>query len=491
MQAAVVAIVNIVAVAVAAAAIAIETIKPVAAVAAMVTVVEIIKPVAEIDKIDILVAGGGLNGLIAGLVSARAGSARAGSAQAGCYSVVIVEQQPQAKLAALENDGRASTIAATSYKLLEDLGLGEALRPHAEPIWDIRVTEGDIYGNVSKLFLHFSAQELKNIPKDQPFGYVIENYWLRKILQEAVENTPNLRLIYDGSVTEIFCDIDENTHQAEAIINEAGKQTRYHTSLIIACDGKNSPLRRAQGIAVRQWEYRQKALVTAIFHEHSHQGVAVEQFMAGGPFALLPMTMQRSAIVWAEKADGADHLAALADDDFLLLLKERMGDWLGDVALAAPRQVFPLNYSHAKQYYRHRFLLLGDSAHAIHPLAGQGLNLGLRDSGTLWQILDNAHRLGLDIGREEVLCEYQAGRVHDNHAVSAMTDILNRLFTSGLPPVRTRSEIRLGGCESHHTAKTLFCQTGNGDSLRGDILTKGIRNIVRLLLGRVTIRIPP
>ena len=427
----------------------------------MVTVVEIIKPVAEIDKIDILVAGGGLNGLIAGLVSAQAGSAQA-SARAGCYSVVIVEQQPEAKLAALENDGRASTIAATSYKLLEDLGLGQALQPHAEPIWDIRVTEGDIFGNVSKLFLHFSAQELENIPKDQPFGYVIENYWLRKALQEAVENTPNLRLIYDGSVEEIFCDIDDNTHQAEAIINEAGKQTRYHAKLIIACDGKNSPLRRAQGIAVRQWDYRQKALVTAIFHEHSHQGIAVEQFMAGGPFALLPMTMQRSAIVWAEKADGADHLAALTDDDFLLLLKERMGDWLGDIALAAPRQVFPLSYSHAKQYYRHRFLLLGDSAHAIHPLAGQGLNLGLRDSGTLWQILDNAQRLGLDIGREEVLCEYRAGRVHDNHAVSAMTDILNRLFTSGFPPVRLARKLGLGAVNHITPLKHYFAKRAMG-----------------------------
>ncbi len=407
------------------------------------------------SSIDIIIAGGGLNGLIAGMIAAKVG-----------YRALMVEPQ---SLDAMQNplaDGRASTIAATSFTLLKNLGLAEDLTPHAQPINDIRVTESDPLLGTSPFFLHFSAEDAQT--DKQPFGYVIENSLLRKVFYQHASKCKNLKILHDRSVAKIDLTPEDDAVDKTGTINQQSATVTldngdcYMAKLVIACDGRNSPLRTQANIQAVTWDYRQKAIITALFHERNHGGVAVEQFHPKGAFAILPMTEQRSALVWIDKDNTADKLMRLDDAQFLLMVKEKMGDWLGDLAMAAPRQCYPLSFSHAKQYYQHRFILLGDSAHAIHPLAGQGLNLGLRDSAVLWDILQKAQRLGLDIGREETLKDFATWRKQDNHAVAAMTDLLNRIFANNIPPLKLIRQ--LGMKAIHHTPplKNYFAKRAMG-----------------------------
>ncbi|MCH9852983.1 MAG: FAD-dependent monooxygenase [Alphaproteobacteria bacterium] len=428
---------------------------------------------------DIIIAGGGLNGLIAGMVAAKAG-----------YKTLIVEpqsaivmQNPQ--LDATVKDGRASTIAATSFALLKRMGLADDLAPHAQRINDIRVTEADPLWGVSPFFLHFSADKLakKKPTNDEPFGYVIENTILRHIFYAHANKCDNLQILHGVSVAQVDftpktdANNNDGKNQQQALVT-LDNEAQYLTTLIIACDGRNSKIRGQAGIDAMQWHYKQKAIITAVHHERKHGGVAVEQFHPSGAFAILPLcgdehSEQKSAIVWIERSETADRLNQLDEAHFLLLLKEKFGDFLGDIALAAPRQCYPLSFSHAKKYYQHRLLLLGDSAHAIHPLAGQGLNLGLRDSAVLWDMLEKCRRLGLDIGRTENLHDFERGRKADNHAVAAMTDLLNRLFANRIPPLRFLRQLGMHAVNKTPPLKNFFAYRAMG-------VKKGMSDKMRL-----------
>ncbi|MCH9845581.1 MAG: FAD-dependent monooxygenase [Alphaproteobacteria bacterium] len=437
---------------------------------------------------DIIIAGGGLNGLIAGMVAAKAG-----------YNTLMVEPQSAVALNTVQspqldatvndalakdatvNDGRASTIAATSFALLKRMGLADDLAPHAQRINDIRVTEADPLWGVSPFFLHFSAEKLakKKPTNDEPFGYVIENTILRQCFYAHANKCDNLQILHGASVAQVDFTPktdDANNDNSGSNQQQAPQQiigvtldngAHYSANLIIACDGRNSKIRGQAGIDAMQWHYKQKAIITAVHHERKHGGVAVEQFHPSGAFAILPLCgedrcEQKSAIVWIERGETADRLNQLDDAHFLLLLKEKFGDFLGDVALAAPRQCYPLSFSHAKKYYQHRLLLLGDSAHAIHPLAGQGLNLGLRDSAVLWDMLEKCRRLGLDIGRTENLHDFERGRKADNHAVAAMTDLLNRLFANRIPPLRLLRQLGMHAVNKNPAMKNFFAYRAMG-----------------------------
>ena len=430
------------------------------------------------EQADIIIAGGGLNGLIAGMVAAKAG-----------YKTLIIEPlsadaMTKSQFDAPTNDGRASTIAATSFALLKRLGLADDLEPHAQRINDIRVTEADPLLGVSPFFLHFSAEKLaeKKPTNNQPFGYVIENSTLRHVFYAHAAKADNLQILHGISVAEVDftpdnTDDDGKKNQQQALVTLSDK-TQYSANLIIACDGRNSPIRTAAGIDAMQWDYKQKAIITAVHHQHKHGGVAVEQFHPSGAFAILPLSgddrcEQKSAIVWIERSQTADRLNALDEGHFLPLLKEKFGDFLGDIALAAPRQCYPLSFSHAKKYYQHRLLLLGDSAHAIHPLAGQGLNLGLRDSAVLWDMLEKCRRLGLDIGRTENLHDFERGRKTDNHAVAAMTDLLNRLFANRIPPLRLLRQLGMHAVNKTPPLKNFFAYRAMG-------VKKGMSDKMRL-----------
>ncbi len=214
-----------------------------------------------------------------------------------------------------------------------------------------------------------------------------------------------------------------------------------------ACDGRNSPLRRAAGIRTIEWNYPQVSIVCTVSHEAPHRGVAVEHFLPAGPFAILPMTGHRSSIVWTERADLAPRLMALDDAGFTRELARRFGDFLGALEVVGPRWSYPLSLMHAERYSAPRLALVGDAAHVIHPIAGQGLNLGIRDIAALAELVVDARRLGLDIANPDALERYERWRRFDNVMLAAVTDGLNRLFSNALPPVKLARDLGLAAVD--------------------------------------------
>jgi 2-octaprenyl-6-methoxyphenol hydroxylase len=232
--------------------------------------------------------------------------------------------------------------------------------------------------------------------------------------------------------------------------------------LVAAADGKNSPLRKAAGIATLAWSYPQTGIVATVRHAEPHRGIAVEHFLAAGPFAILPMTEQRASIVWTERAALAPRLLALDDEAFLAELARRFGDHLGALALAGPRWSYPVSFLHARRIVAPRLALVGEAAHVIHPIAGQGLNLGIRDVAALAELIVDARRLGLDIGSAEVLQRYESWRRLDAMLLAGVTDGLNRLFSNSLAPVRAARDLGLAAVDRLPPLKRLFMRHAMG-----------------------------
>ena len=252
-----------------------------------------------------------------------------------------------------------------------------------------------------------------------------------------------------------------------------GRQIRAR--LVAAADGRESPLRRAAGIRTVEWRYPQTGIVTTVRHQRPHNGIAVEHFMRAGPFAILPMTGNRSSIVWTERAELAPRLVALSDAAFSAELAARFGDFLGTVEPIGPRWTYPLTLLLAERYVATRLALVGEAAHTIHPIAGQGLNLGIRDVAALAELVIDARRLGLDIGDESVLLRYQQWRRFDALALVAVTDGLNRLFSNSLPPVQLARDVGLAAVNRFPPLKRLLMRDAMG--IAGDLprLVRGER----------------
>ena len=362
------------------------------------------------DDVELLIAGGGLTGLLLGLACAGAG-----------LEVAVVDRQDPATLLADDFDGRSSAIGYGSHQVLEGIGLWPRLAGEAEPILEIRVADDN-----SPLFLHYDHRELET---GVPLGYIVENRILRRALIDRLESIPNFRLLAPLAVDSI----STSALGATALLSD-GRQMR--TRLVAAADGRSSPLRLAAGIRTIEWRYPQTSIVTTVRHERPHFGVAVEHFMPAGPFAILPMTGNRSSIVWTERAELAPRLAGLSDAAFAAELAARFGDFLGNVEPIGPRWMYPLTLLLAEEYVSTRLALVGEAAHTIHPIAGQGLNLGIRDIAALAELVIDARRLGLDIGADSLLWHYQQWRRFDTLALAAVTDGLNRLFSNSLAPIR-------------------------------------------------------
>jgi 2-octaprenyl-6-methoxyphenol hydroxylase len=372
---------------------------------------------------DVLTVGGGMAGMTLACALAGAG-----------VRVAVVDRERPAATVARDYDGRASAIAYASAMAFKGIGLWPLLEPHASPIADIRVADGHPMRGVSPLFLHYDHREVG----DEPFGYIIENRHIREALHEFAGRLPKLTLLAPATVTELSRD----SRRAEARLAD-GRLVRAR--LAVAADGRFSQIRRAAGIPVASLRYRQTAIVCTVRHERAHSGVAVELFLPGGPFAMLPMTENRCNVVWSERADLAPVYLALDDGAFLDELKRRFGGWLGDIALTGPRFSYPLGVLHAQRYTDLRLALLGDAAHAIHPIAGQGLNLGLRDVAALAELIVDSHRLGLDPAGPQVLERYARWRRFDNLLLTVVTDGLNRLFSNDIGPVRLARDLGLAG----------------------------------------------
>ncbi len=397
------------------------------------------------ERFDIAVVGGGMVGLTLALGLEGVGA-----------RVAVIERASLTDMAEASFDGRGSAIAAGSQRILDGIGLWELLQADAEPILDIRVADG-----ASQLFLHYDHREVG----EGPLGWIVENAHIRRAFAQAV------------ALSDVI--VFENTALADARF-EARSTTlelvdgrTVDATLAIAADGRQSALRKLAGIEAVRWSYPQTGIVCAVTHEAPHHGIAHEHFLPSGPFAILPMTRNRSSIVWTERNDLAPAILELDDDDFSAELKRRFGGFLGDVRVGPQRWAYPLSVVHARDYVAPRVAAVGDAAHAIHPIAGQGFNLGLRDVAALAEIIVDRLRLGLDPGDTEALMRYQKWRKPDNMMMIAATDSLNRLFSNDIAPVRMARDTGLALVNQLPPLKRVLMRHAMG--LVGDLprLTRG------------------
>ena len=390
---------------------------------------------APLAHADVLVVGGGMVGLT--LAKALA---------SGGLDVVVIDRADPAVLAAATFDGRASAIAHASHRLLATLGLWSALGDAPQPILDIRVCEGD-----SPFFLHFDHAELG----DSPFGYMVENHITRGALVAAAIADPRIALWAPASLAGI----ERGPDRVEARLKDGRV---VGAAVVAACDGRASSLREQAGIRTLGWSYGQSGIVCTFAHARPHGGVAVERFLPAGPFAILPLTGRRCSLVWTEPSDVAGAIMDLDAADFEDQMRRRVGDFLGAVRALGPRWSYPLSLHLAERYIDHRMALVGDAAHGLHPIAGQGLNMGLRDAAALAEALVDARRLGLDIGASWGLERYQRWRRMDNLLLLAVTDSLNRLFSNEDPGIRVVRNLGLAAVNRLGPAKRFLMRHASG-----------------------------
>ncbi len=364
---------------------------------------------AEFIHADVLVIGGGLVG----------GTLACALAEAGLTIAVVEIGDPDGALAA-GFDGRASAVALSSRRLLEGVGLWEKMEHECAPILEIRVSEGE-----SRLFLHYDHREVG----DEPLGHMLENRFIRRGILERMRELEQIRLLAPARLTEL----DRQPGMVEAALADG---RRIRAPLVVAADGRFSAVREEAGIRVTRWSYRQSGIVCTVAHDHPHENIAHERFLPSGPFAILPLPENRSSIVWTEREDLAAAMMKLSDADFTKELTARFGDFLGGVEVVGPRWSYPLSLQYAQTSVARRLALVGDASHAMHPIAGQGLNMGWRDVAALAEVLADARRLGLDLGAPDVLERYERWRRFDNTLMLAMTDALNRLFSNDIAPLR-------------------------------------------------------
>ena len=352
---------------------------------------------------DVLIIGAGIIGISQALALAKAG-----------LKTTIIDRQTPERMAAAPRDGRASSISYGSYAMWKQLGVWNRLVDLAEPILEIRVSDGD-----SPFILHFDHKDSGT----KPFGFMLENRYIRVALYEAANSAKNLNLLTPAEILEI-----ERTKRNVVCRLRDGRS--ISAPLVIAADGKESPIRAAAEIKVLSWDYGQDALVCTVTHEKSNEGIAREHFLPNGPFALLPLSNTRSSLVWTEKRQDAEKYIKLSEQEFNLEILRRAGNHLGNMKCDSSRWQYPLGMHNAERYIGVRLALIGDAAHAMHPIAGQGLNLGLRDAAALAELIVDSARLGLDYGDTDLMNRYQRWRRFDALSILMMTDGLNRLFSN-------------------------------------------------------------
>ncbi|MBI37515.1 MAG: 2-octaprenyl-6-methoxyphenyl hydroxylase [Alphaproteobacteria bacterium] len=375
----------------------------------------------NMESAEVCIVGGGLIGLTLALALSSTG-----------LEVAIVERVDLQDTISSEFDGRATAISNGSAQVIKGIGLWNLVSDQLSPINDIRVSDKN-----SLFFLHYDHTEVGN----EPLGYIIENRLLRLSLLKKIKEQNRISLLAPAKITEI----NKSPNKVQLKLADGRK---IKSQLLLACDGKNSSLRESTGIPVTSWNYNQSSIVFSVFHEISHDNLAHELFLPGGPFAILPMVdlngRHRSAVVWTDSKSLIPSLLALKEEEFISELYKRFGDFLGKLEIVGSKWTYPLSLLHAQRYIDHRFALVGDAAHSIHPIAGQGLNMGIRDIAALSEVIVDARRLGADIGLSETLSAYERWRRFDNLVLAVVTDTINKLFSNDIPPVRTARRFGLG-----------------------------------------------
>ncbi len=394
---------------------------------------------------DILIVGGGLNGCAMALAFAGTD-----------LKITLVDALPVPDRKAPGFDGRSYALALASKRMLSALGLWETLGKHAQPMLQIKASDGRAGQGPAPFFLHFDHAEVG----EGPMGFMLEDRFLRLALLDAVAAAPNITHIAGQTV------VSQNVGGANAVVALSDGQT-IETRLIIGADGRGSGVAQRAKIARTGWDYGQTALVTAIDHALPHNGIAHQFFMPAGPLAILPLPGNRSSIVWSETHGNAAEIQGLSDADYLTVLRPRFGDFLGELALAGTRFTYPLSLSLANSITAPRVALVGDAAHGIHPIAGQGLNLGLRDIGALAEVLIGAERRGEDFASALVLQRYAAWRRFDTAALAMATDGVNKLFSNDNPILRLGRDLGMGVVNALPSLRRGFIREAAG--LSGDV----------------------
>lgn len=382
--------------------------------------------------LDILVGGGGYVGLSVAVSIKKS---------APHLSVTVIDAAPAD---VWKKDARASAIAAAAARMLDALGLWEKMLPAAQPINRMVITDSRTADPVRPVFLTFDGEA----GPGEPFAHMVPNPALiGPLLDAAKELGVELRTAttIETFTTDISC--------ATATLSTG---ETLQARLLVACDGAKSKLRDAAGIKTVHWEYGQSGIVTTVEHERPHDGVAEEHFLPAGPFAVLPLPGNRSSLVWTERTDDAERLVTADDMVFEEELERRFGHKLGAIRPVGPRRAFPLGLTLARAFVANRFALAGDAAHGIHPISGQGLNLGFKDVAALVETIVDADRLGLDIGALNVLERYQSWRRFDTFRMGVTTDVLNRLFSNDVIPIRIARDFGLGLVDRMPALKSFF-----------------------------------
>lgn len=398
--------------------------------------------------LDLLIVGGGYVGLSVAVAVKQA---------APHLTVEVIEAAPEN---AWKKDPRASAIIAAATKMLEVFGIWDRIEPEAQPITRMIVTDSKTSDPVRPVFLTFDGA----VEEGRPFAHMIPNVAMVGALREVCEAL-GIRIRHGVRATGF-----RNAGPAAELTLSDGSV--LSTRLVVACDGVRSKLRDMAGIKTVTWDYGQSGIVTTVEHERPHEGCAEEHFLPSGPFAILPLKGNRSSLVWTERTADADRLVAADDLVFEEELERRFGHKLGPIRATGDRRAFPLGLTLARAFVAPRIALAGDAAHGIHPISGQGLNLGFKDVAALAETIVEADRLGLDIGDLNVLERYQTWRRFDTFRMGVTTDVLNRLFSNDFTPLRVMRDVGLGLVDRLPGLKSYFIReaAGTGDGGRPRLL---------------------
>lgn len=397
------------------------------------------------EQVDVAIVGAGLVGATLACALASHG-----------VKIALVDRLDPSAMSEGRFDGRASAIALSGQRLLAAIGVWPHLEnqsgaDRAEPIREIRVSDGD-----APLFLHYDHADIGS----EFLGLMAENRHLRAAtFARLAELSGAVHLVAPASVSHM-----SETSDAAVLHLAGGREIR--ASLVVTAEGREAKLRDQAGIGVTGWTYSQVAIVATIGHEKSHRGIAHERFLPAGPFAILPLPddagVHRASLVWTERAAAAKAYLALDDDAFLAEIDARVGGFLGRLSLIGPRFSHPLGLQFAAHYTKGRLVLAGDAAHGIHPIAGQGLNLGFRDVAALTEVIVDARRLGLDIATPDALARYERWRRADNLVMAGVTDVLNRLFSNDIAPIKLARDLGLAAVNRVPPLKRLFMRHAMG-----------------------------
>ncbi len=398
---------------------------------------------------DIMIVGGGLNGPALALALAQAG-----------FTVTVIDALPVKTRKNAGFDGRGYALALASKRLLNAIGVWPRVAQDAQPMYEIKVSDGHAGLGPSPFFMHFDHSDGVDSNPHDPMGFMLEDRFLRGAFLAAMKENPAITQISGQTVVAQTID-----PQGISVTLTSGKTVR--ANLLIGSDGRASGTATRAGIHRTGWDYGQTALVCAIDHALPHNGIAHQFFMPAGPLAILPLPGNRSSIVWSETTASDAAIHALSDADYLAVLRPRFGNFLGEISLAGQRFTYPLNLTLANAFVAERLALIGDAAHGMHPIAGQGLNAGLRDVAALAHVLTHARQRGEDIAAQLTLERYQQWRRFDTQSLALVTDLSNKLFSNDNPLLRLGRDLGMGAINAMPALRRGLMREAAG--LRGDL----------------------